>query len=244
VALARESPSLVRAIYIRMVGVDIKEHLAQHREDIKEIAAYYTRYFTGTSGPRRVMHSDGKIVEIENDDEQDIRQAITLALIERHKSRAYNHHRPNPYKPSENVSLLAYMRPYLRQIAHEALNPYRHMDEGEDSIGNKVDLDVIPTYDEEERNLEGLEEMGRVAPINWHGQGYGDQVSTLIPEDERLAEKIKANLSDEDLAYLDASVGRSEERAAEFLGIPRSTYRYRLMRAKDKALSLVPPDLS
>jgi DNA-directed RNA polymerase specialized sigma24 family protein len=47
------------------------------------------------------------------------------------------------------------------------------------------------------------------------------------------------NLSDEDREILETSYGRSIHQTAEFLGIPYSTCRDRLIRARERAMALL-----
>jgi DNA-directed RNA polymerase specialized sigma24 family protein len=85
--------------------------------------------------------------------------------------------------------------------------------------GDKVHLD--PLY---ESPVEGLK-----TPLE----------STLTPEEQAQAEKLMANLTDEDREILEVSYGRSERQAAAMLGMPKTTYRDRLARAQEQAEAIL-----
>jgi hypothetical protein len=177
------------------------------------------------------------------DDMEDVRQEIILKMIERHGAFDHDH--------KSGASLLSYVQYVLkREVIFPTLDDYQHITD------NTV---VIPPADVDEEGIDSLEdyeEMGRVAPINWYGEGYGDQISTLNPDDQELAENLKAKLTKEELAILDVSVhqkvladGRSvpisERAASEFLTelgykMSRSTYRRRLTEIKEKIKPLLP----
>jgi DNA-directed RNA polymerase specialized sigma24 family protein len=63
--------------------------------------------------------------------------------------------------------------------------------------------------------------------------------SSLTPEEQEQAEKLMANLPDEDKKLLEVSYGRSECDAAAILGMPKTTYRERLARARARAVALL-----
>lgn len=158
------------------------------------------------------------------DDFDEVKQAIMVLMWERHESGAYDH--------AKGFTLWAYVQPALKQTVFETLNDYRHFTD------NTV---VVPTHDVDEEgfnSLEDLEEMGRIAPINWYWSGSEEQPSTLTPEELKQAQKIAANLSDGELTILLASVGRSLHRAAEYLDMPYATYRRRLKLIRAKAQDL------
>jgi RNA polymerase sigma factor (sigma-70 family) len=142
---------------------------------------------------------------------QDAYQNIRLAMIEAHEG-SYDH---------DAAELFTYLFPYLRGIAFEGLDPeYRY--------GITEELDDLQEWAEEQGrdrlHLETLYDSpieGLKRPLE----------STLSPEEQEQAEKLLANLTDEDREILEASYGRSGRRAAAFLGIPESTYRYRLKQA-------------
>jgi RNA polymerase sigma factor (sigma-70 family) len=158
-------------------------------------------------------------------DAADVEQAIILKMIERHAKYDHGH--------ESGASLLTYVKYSLkRDVIFKTLNQYQHITD------NTV---VIPACDVDEEgidSLEDLENMGRVAPINWHLRGYGEQESSLTPEEQELAEKLEANLTDEELIILNAVVGRSERQAAEYLGYPWTTFYRKLKRARARASEL------
>jgi RNA polymerase sigma factor (sigma-70 family) len=158
------------------------------------------------------------------DFKQDAYQNIVEAMIEAHEKGWYDH----------SCELLTYLWPYLRGIAFRGLDPelrYGIKDEldqlqemaekgtgryGKDEDrGDKIHLD--PLYDSP---IPGLK-----TPLE----------STLTPEKQLQAEKLLANLTDEDREILEASYGRKDREAAAFLGMPKSTYQYRLKRARERA---------
>jgi RNA polymerase sigma factor (sigma-70 family) len=87
---------------------------------------------------------------------------------------------------------------------------------------NRLHLD--PLYDEP---IEGLK-----PPLE----------STLTEDEQELAEKLRANLSavlsGEELEILEASYGRTQEAAAVFLGLAKTTYLRRLVSIQAKAREL------
>jgi hypothetical protein len=211
--------------------MDIEEFLDKHKERIDRIAWHYAKKYKVSRNP---------------DDVDEIRDAIETLLYDRHMSPAYDHSKHD---------LWTYVQPALEIAVFEALNPYRHLDDGMDFQGNPVYVEVVPHHEDDDddsiRSIEYLEQNkqlhnGHIQPrqdddpitVNWFHAGRGEQISSLTPEELELAQKIAARLTDEELALLDASVGRTEPRAAESLGLPRSTYRYRLMHAREKAQSL------
>jgi DNA-directed RNA polymerase specialized sigma24 family protein len=62
---------------------------------------------------------------------------------------------------------------------------------------------------------------------------------SIAPEDEKTARKVWDALSEEDRRLLEASYGMSYRRAAEALGLPPSTFQYRLNRARARARELL-----
>ena len=199
------------------VKVDIEWHLTRHAESID----FVTRKYAAKYHISR---------EYNPDDYDEIRQAIVELLIKRHESPSYDH---------DKFTLWTYVQPALNGVVHETLDQYRHFDKDEKRRPITV---VIPPSDFDEEgidSLDALEEMGRVAPVNWHGRGYGEQASSLTTEEHELAEKLTANLTDEELEVLDASVGRSIHQAAEYLEMSYATYYRRLRDAKARAKALV-----
>jgi hypothetical protein len=183
--------------------VDIEEHLARHELSIDFVARQRT---------------------YNRDDFEDVKQAITLLLIERHASPSYDH---------SKYTLWTYVQSALDGVISDTLNQYYRFKET-DFAGNRAKVLVVPPTDLDDEgiaNLELLQNIGVVTPINWYHSGYGEQPSSLSPEELELAQKLRANLSDDDITILEARVGRSEEKAAGFLGMPRSTYGYRHRRA-------------
>lgn len=207
--------------------MDIEEHLEEHKDSIRKIAW---------------LHAEN------TDDAEDIQQAIVHELIKRHESGAYDH------ENEWGASLLTYIRVALKPVVMETLNQSQHFDDGKDFAGNPVKVTVIPAVedpDESGYSIEEYEEQDgnpdrpggkgapRVQPISWHWAGYGEQPSTLTAAELDQAQKVMANLTDEELAILDASYGRSERQAAEFLAMPKTTYRYKLQAAQAKARDLL-----
>lgn len=199
--------------------MNIEWHLERHAKSIDVVTKKYADKY----------HISKKY---NPDDYDEIRQAIVELMIKRHASPSYDH---------DKFLLWTYVQPALNGVVKEAVNQYRHFDEGEDALGNEVELRVVPHSDFDEEgivSLEDLEETDRVKPINWHLRGYGEQESSLTPEEQELAEKLRANLTDEELELLDASVGRSIHQAAEYLKIPYPTYYRRLRNARARAKAL------
>jgi hypothetical protein len=199
--------------------VDIEEHLARHSKSIDFVV--------------RQELAKHKMSQYGNpDDFDEARQAVVELMIKRHEDGAYNH----------SFTLRAYVQPGLKGVISEALNLSRHFNDGKDANGNAVIVKVIPPTDIDEEgipSLESLEADGKVTPVNWHGSGYGELSSTLTDEDQELAEKLLANLSAKELEVLDASVGRSIHRAAEYMELPYATYYRRLRDAKARAKAVL-----
>jgi hypothetical protein len=220
--------------------VDIEEHINLHREEVRELALSWAWY--------------------DEDEADEAEDAILVLMWERHESGAFNHYTPNPHRPGEYVSLLGYVRPYIRGIALEEINEYKHFERDEN--GWPI-LEVVPNgdYDEELiRNFEGLQEQaleqgrGRVYLSSFYDNpmpGLRPPIENgLSPEDKELAEKLMANLTSKELEVLFAieglgklrdtedNEGRSIHRAAESLDMPYSTYNYRLKKALAKAREL------
>jgi hypothetical protein len=216
--------------------VDIEEHLALHRDKIREIASGLAYY-----------DSDGT---------DEAEQIIMVLMWERHESGAYNHHWPDPYRPGEYVSLLGYVRPYLRGIVKEALSEYKHFEKDEK---RRPIIVVVPNadYDNEDEVNDSLEKLQELAQLQGRDRDYLELLydepmpglktpleSTLSRENQELVEKLLANLTEEERDILDASVGRSERRAAEFLrakgyrNMSDTNYWRKLKAAKAKAQGL------
>jgi DNA-directed RNA polymerase specialized sigma24 family protein len=220
--------------------VDIEEHLAEHEKQIKSAAWHYVKYFTGCYN---------------KDNADDIEQAITLRMIEAHGGGAYDHAEGELLEHG----LWSYIKPALKQLALDALNPYLHYREKgrEDYDAEQATrygplVEVLPTHDDnggadlevlQSKNRErgyGKDEA-RVTPINWYWSGHEEQPSTLTTAEQELADKLTANLTNEELEVLDASVGRSIHRAAEYLELPYATYYRRLRDARARAKALAVP---
>jgi hypothetical protein len=194
--------------------VDIEEHLAQHRKDVRALARKWT---------------------YNNDDADEAEQIIMVVMWERHESGAYEHHWPDPYRPGEYVSLLGYVKPYLRGIALEQIirEEYRY--------GITEDLDKLQEIAEEQgRNRLHLDPLyespipGLKTPLE----------GTLWARDQELVEKLKANLTDEELLILDVSYNVSDDKACAFLkeayglNMGKTTYWRKRQRARAKAQRL------
>jgi hypothetical protein len=203
--------------------VDIEEHISLHREDVRKLALEWANY--------------------DDDDADEAEQVILVLMWERHESGAYDHNRPNPHRPGEYVSLLGYVRPYIRGVAKQEINKYKHFER--DEKGRPI-LVVMP-HEEEIPNFEDLQELAlEQGRDRVYLERIGDEPvpglkapleDTLSPQDYKRAAKLAANLTDEELQVLDASVGRSIHRAAESLDMSYATYR-RLRDARARALAL------
>jgi hypothetical protein len=211
-----------------MVGVDIEEHLALHRKEVRELALEWANY--------------------DEDDADEAEQAILVLMWERHESGAYDHEWPNPHQPGEFVSLLGYVRPFIRGVALEEINEYKHWDR--DEKGRPI-LSVFPNSDNDEEGIANFEGLQEQALEQGRDRLYLDSLydspmpglktpleGTLSAEEKELAEKLKANLTDEELEVLQASYGRSLHRAAESLDMPYSNYYRRFKAAQAKAQDL------
>ena len=221
--------------------MDIEEHLALHRDEVRKLALELANY--------------------DDDDADDAEQVILELMWKRHESGAYDHERPIPHKLSEFVSLLGYLRPYIRGIVLEEIDKYKHF--AKDEKGRRI-LNVYPNadYDNEDElnpSLEGLQEQ---AQLQGRDRVYLESLyespipglktpleGTLSLKDQELAEKLMANLTPEEIAVLSALVGpgkdgaasvyRTEREAAESLGMAWTTYWRRLQRARAKVQTLV-----
>lgn len=161
-----------------------------------------------------------KHVGRKGDFRQDAEQNIRLAMIEAHKKGWYDH---------DGGELLTYIWPYLRGIAFHGID-------SEWRYGIKDDLDTLQEIAQlQERDrlyLDPLYESpipGLKTPLE----------SSLTPEEQIRAENLLVDLRDEDREILEASFRHTERQAAALLGIPKSTYRYRLQQARVRALALL-----
>jgi DNA-directed RNA polymerase specialized sigma24 family protein len=200
--------------------MDIREHLAKHQDIIKAVAWWYAN---------------------DVNDFEDAYQEIVALMIDRHERGNYDH---------SKGELHTYVWNVLRATSFGEVDKYQHFER--DAKGKRI-TKVVPPADLDEEGISNLEELQeqdgnpdrpgsngapRVQPINWYGEGYGEQPSTLTPEEQELAEKLKANLTDEELKLLDASYGRSLHRAAESLDMAYATYYRKLRDARARARAL------
>jgi hypothetical protein len=99
----------------------------------------------------------------------------------------------------------------LQEMAEKATGRY-----GKDKDrGDKIHLD--PLYDSPIDGLKAVRE------------------STLSAEEQKQAVRLMESLTDEDREILEAIYGRSIRQAAAFLQMPYSTYRDRLLAARERA---------
>jgi hypothetical protein len=162
---------------------------------------------------------------ISGDLRKDAEQNIRLAMIEYHAG-GYDH---------DSGELLTALWPYLRGIAFTGeINR-------EILYGVKHDLDALQEMAEKATGRYGKdEERGDKIHLDPLYESPIDGLktpreSTLTPEEQERAEKLTANLTDEDREILEASYGRSERQAAAILGMPKTTYRDRLKQARERA---------
>jgi hypothetical protein len=105
--------------------VDISTHLRMHRKEIRALAREWTYDY---------------------DDADEAEEVILVVMWQRHESGAYNHHWPNPHRPGEYVSLLGYVRPYIKGIALEQIKALR----AEYPYGVTEELDELQRIAEEQ----------------------------------------------------------------------------------------------
>jgi hypothetical protein len=242
VALVRDRPPGEGHNTLGRSKVDISEHLALHEDIIRSVAWWYAN---------------------DVNDFEDAYQAIVTVMIDRHERGTYDH------DDDREATLLSYVYRAIIGTASQEVDKYQHYRE-RDAKGRPITV-VVPPADLDDEGISNLEELQeqvgnpdrpgsigepRVKPINWYGGGYGEQPSTLTPEELELAEKLKAYVTDEERIILDVSIqqrvladGRhvpiSEETASEVLTelgykMSRSTYRRRLMEIKEKVKPLLP----
>jgi RNA polymerase sigma factor (sigma-70 family) len=162
----------------------------------------------------------------------DAAQNIREAMIEAHEKGWYDH---------KTGELFTYIFPYLRGIAFRGIDPeYRY--------GITEELDMLQEIAEKATGRYGKDrdrgDKTHLDPL------YDSPIpglktpleSTLTPEEQEQAEKLMGNLPDEEREILEASYGRSERQAAEILGIPKTTYRERLARARAQAEAILRMD--
>jgi DNA-directed RNA polymerase specialized sigma24 family protein len=135
--------------------------------------------------------------------------------------------------------LLTVLWPYLRGIAFRGYKD-------EYAYGVKHNLDMLQEIAEQAHGRYGK------------GNGYpGDKIhvdtlyespidglktpkeSTLPPEEQKLAEILRESLTPEEWEILVVSYGESERDAAASLGMPKTTYRERLARARERARAIL-----
>jgi hypothetical protein len=218
--------------------VDIGEHLALDREETRALALEWSYY--------------------DEDEADEAEQAILVVMWKRHESGAYNHHWPNPHRPGEYVSLLGYVRPYIKRIALEEIDKYKHFARDEK---NRPILVVVPHEDYNGTGGANFEDYEEMALEQGRDRLYLERLydepmpglktpleGTLSAEDQELAEKLMANLTEQELEVLMALVGpgkdgywtgyrtdmRTEHEAAEYLGMAWTTYWRRLRKARAK----------
>jgi hypothetical protein len=209
--------------------VDIEEHLRLHKNEVRELALEWANY--------------------DQDDADEAEQVIMVLMWERHESGTYDHHRPNPYNPQGYVSLLGYLRPYLQRIVLEEISKYKHFEK--DEKGRPLVV-VVPNADNDEEGITNFEGLQEQALEQGRDRVYLDSLyespipglktpleDTLTLEDRKRVEKLRANLTDEEIAVLVATAGRSERMAAEHLGMAWTTYWRKLQRVRAKAEALV-----
>jgi hypothetical protein len=189
--------------------VDIEQHLAKHEQVLRALAFQYGRY--------------------DKDLREDCYQAGALALVEAHDRWSYHGAELLTYAWHDvhkaMLKQVKLVRTEYRYGIKEELDTLQEMAEkvtgryGKDGYpGDRIHLDRL--YDEP---IEGLK-----PPLE----------SSLTEDEEELAEKLIANLTKEELALLNAKVGRSDEEAAAFLDIPQTTYWRKRKAAQAKALEL------
>jgi hypothetical protein len=232
------------------VKVDISTHLRMHREEVRALALEWAFY--------------------DHDGTDEAEQAILVVMWDRHESGAYNHHWPNPHRPGEYVSLLGYVRPYIRGIAKKEIDKYKHFFEVDKKdrpilvVAPNGDYCGIDHGDDDScTNLEGLQEQAQeqgrdrvyldlLYDSPWPGLKTPLE-GMLSTNDQELAEKLMANLTDQELEVLMALVGpgkdgawtdyslvyRTEREAAKSLGMAWTTYWRKLGKARARVDELL-----
>lgn len=168
-------------------GVDIEEHLRLHKNEVRELALEWANY--------------------DHDDADEAEQVILVMMWDRHESGAFNHHWPNPHQEGEYVSLLGYVRPYIRGIAFEEIDKYKHFERDEKG---RPTLVVLAHDDHDNEGVANFEDLQELAQEQGRDRLYLDPLydepmpglktpleNTLNLEDQELAEKLRANLTDE-----------------------------------------------
>jgi hypothetical protein len=152
------------------------------------------------------------------DEDEELRQALVELLTKRHASPSYDH---------DKFLLWTYVQPAVPLLVYQTLNQWPR-------------TVLYSTDDESFKLIDAKQQRDEAWPINWHlrGKAEEEQESSLTTEEQKLAEKLMANLTDEELEVLDASVGRSIHQAAEILDMSYTTYYRRLRDAKARAKAL------
>jgi hypothetical protein len=163
---------------------------------------------------------------------QDAYQNIRLAMIEFHAG-GYDH---------AKGELLTVLWPHLRGIAFRGYKDEYH-------YGVKDDLDMLQEMAEKahgryrKRKDDYLDDNNKIHLDTLYESPIPGlkmpKESTLTAAEQAKAEKLLVNLIDEDREILEASYGRSIHQTAEFLGIPYSTCRDRLIRARERAEAIL-----
>jgi hypothetical protein len=176
----------LRAItLIGAVRVEIEKHLDEDtRNEVRALACEWT---------------------YDNDDADEAEQIILVLMWQRHESGAYDHYWPNPHRPGEYVSLLGYVRPYLKGAVLEEIDKYKHFEK--DEKGRPV-LKAYPNSDNDEEGITNLEGLQEQALEQGRDRLYLDSLydsptpglktpleGTLSKDDQRLAENLRANLT-------------------------------------------------
>lgn len=189
--------------------MDIEEHLTKHEEVLRALAFQYGRY--------------------NKDLREDCYQAGVEALMMAHKRWRYHGAELLTYAwhdvKKAMLKQVKLVKTEYRYGITEDLDELQEMAEkvtgryGKDGYpGKRVHLDRL--YDEP---IEGIKPSLE---------------SALTRDEQELAEKLLVNLSNEELVILDASVGRSQRQAADFLNLSKSTYVRRLEEIQAKARAL------
>jgi RNA polymerase sigma factor (sigma-70 family) len=160
-------------------------------------------------------------LNVNGDLRYDAEQNIREAMIEAHEKGRYDH---------ERGELLTYIWPHIRGIAFRGIDPeYRY--------GITDELDMLQEMAEDAHA--SRDDKIHLDPLYESPILKTPQESTLAPAEQEIAELLMGKLPDEDRKILEVSYGRSERKAAEILGIPKTTYRERLARAREQAEAIL-----
>jgi hypothetical protein len=194
--------------------LDIAEHLALHDSAIKGW-----------------VYNNVRTVEFR----QDAYQNIVLFMVEVHERGWYDHDR------DDEAELFTYAFPYLRGVAFEGIHSEWFNENVSPEIGGKpglVLLEEIAAADKEAAPRDAFH-LYKLYDEPFPLPGEGPPESTLTPEEQAIAEKLGRNLPDEDLERLFVSYDHTERQGAAYFGEPKSTYRYRLEQARERAKTLL-----